>query len=63
MHEMILIIQIYKISIHLLQNNTDANFIRVGGEFAQKYLSEGSRMVRDVFRSARKNVCLLSGII
>jgi len=37
-------------------NNTDATFIQVvGSEFAQKYLGEGPRMVRDVFRLAREN--------
>merc|ERR1712110_664703 len=37
-------------------NNTDATFIRmVGSEFVQKYLGEGPRMVRDVFRMAREN--------
>ena len=35
---------------------TKANFIRVNGsEFVQKYLGEGPRMVRDVFRLARDN--------
>ena len=33
---------------------TTANFISVvGSEFVQKYLGEGPRMVRDVFRLAR----------
>ena len=37
-------------------NNTNASFIRVvGSEFVQKYLGEGPRMVRDVFRLAREN--------
>jgi len=37
-------------------NNTTASFIRVvGSEFVQKYLGEGPRMVRDVFRMAREN--------
>ncbi|CAD7952191.1 unnamed protein product [Amoebophrya sp. A25] len=36
-------------------NHTDAQFIRVvGSEFVQKYLGEGPRMVRDVFRMARE---------
>jgi 26S proteasome regulatory subunit T3 len=35
---------------------TNVNFIRmVGSEFVQKYLGEGPRMVRDVFRLAREN--------
>ena len=37
-------------------NATTAAFIRVvGSEFVQKYLGEGPRMVRDVFRLARDN--------
>jgi 26S proteasome regulatory subunit T3 len=37
-------------------NQTDASFISmVGSEFVQKYLGEGPRMVRDVFRLAREN--------
>jgi 26S proteasome regulatory subunit T3 len=37
-------------------NATDATFISmVGSEFVQKYLGEGPRMVRDVFRLAREN--------
>jgi 26S proteasome regulatory subunit T3 len=37
-------------------NATEANFISmVGSEFVQKYLGEGPRMVRDVFRLAREN--------
>jgi len=36
--------------------NTDATFIHaVGSEFVQKYLGEGPRMVRDVFRLAKEN--------
>jgi len=35
---------------------TSASFIRmVGSEFVQKYLGEGPRMVRDVFRMAKEN--------
>jgi 26S proteasome regulatory subunit T3 len=37
-------------------NATNATFISmVGSEFVQKYLGEGPRMVRDVFRLAREN--------
>lgn len=37
-------------------NHTTASFIRVNGsEFVQKYLGEGPRMVRDVFRLAKEN--------
>lgn len=37
-------------------NQTKASFIRmVGSEFVQKYLGEGPRMVRDVFRMAKEN--------
>jgi len=37
-------------------NHTKAAFIAVvGSEFVQKYLGEGPRMVRDVFRQAKEN--------
>ena len=37
-------------------HHTEASFIQVvGSEFAQQYLGEGPRMVRDVFRLAREN--------
>lgn len=37
-------------------HHTEASFIRVvGSEFVQKYLGEGPRMVRDVFRMAKEN--------
>lgn len=37
-------------------HHTTASFIRVvGSEFVQKYLGEGPRMVRDVFRMARES--------
>lgn len=37
-------------------HHTKCAFIRVvGSEFVQKYLGEGPRMVRDVFRMAKEN--------
>jgi len=42
--------------VKAVAHHTTANFIRVvGSEFVQKYLGEGPRMVRDVFRLAREN--------
>lgn len=42
--------------VKAVANATEASFIRVvGSEFVQKYLGEGPRMVRDVFRMAREN--------
>lgn len=39
-----------------IAGETDATFIRVvGSEFVQKYLGEGAKMVRDVFKMAREN--------
>lgn len=41
--------------VKAVANYTKASFIRVNGsEFVQKYLGEGPRMVRDVFRLARE---------
>ncbi|CDH54035.1 26s protease regulatory subunit 6b [Lichtheimia corymbifera JMRC:FSU:9682] len=42
--------------VKAVAHHTTANVIRVvGSEFVQKYLGEGPRMVRDVFRLAREN--------
>ncbi|CCC67756.1 hypothetical protein NCAS_0A11980 [Naumovozyma castellii] len=42
--------------VKAVANSTNASFIRVNGsEFVHKYLGEGPRMVRDVFRLAREN--------
>ncbi|KAF9516378.1 hypothetical protein BS47DRAFT_1381097 [Hydnum rufescens UP504] len=42
--------------VKAVAHHTSATFIRVvGSEFVQKYLGEGPRMVRDVFRLAREN--------
>lgn len=42
--------------VKAVANATTAAFIRINGsEFVQKYLGEGPRMVRDVFRLAREN--------
>jgi len=42
--------------VKAVANATTATFIKmVGSEFVQKYLGEGPRMVRDVFRLAREN--------
>jgi len=46
--------------VKAVANSTTANFIRVvGSEFVQKYLGEGPRMVRDVFRMARENSAII----
>jgi 26S proteasome regulatory subunit T3 len=42
--------------VKAVAHHTTASFIRVSGsEFVQKYLGEGPRMVRDVFRLAKEN--------
>ena len=42
--------------VKAVAHHTSAAFILVvGSEFVQKYLGEGPRMVRDVFRLAREN--------
>lgn len=42
--------------VKAVAHHTTASFIRVvGSEFVQKYLGEGPRMVRDVFRLAREH--------
>lgn len=42
--------------VKAVANNSSASFIRVcGTEFVQKYLGEGPKMVRDVFRLAKNN--------
>ncbi|KAF7722889.1 26S proteasome regulatory subunit 6B [Apophysomyces ossiformis] len=42
--------------VKAVAHHSTASFIRVNGsEFVQKYLGEGPRMVRDVFRLAREN--------
>lgn len=44
------------LSSQAVAHHTTASFIRVvGSEFVQKYLGEGPRMVRDVFRLAKEN--------
>ncbi|XP_049849406.1 uncharacterized protein LOC126318627 isoform X2 [Schistocerca gregaria] len=43
-------------TVKAVAHHTNAAFIRVvGSEFVQKFLGEGPRMVRDVFRLAREN--------
>ncbi|EPZ35598.1 26S protease regulatory subunit 6B [Rozella allomycis CSF55] len=42
--------------VKAVANHTTASFIRVvGSEFVQKYLGEGPRMVRDIFKLAKEN--------
>ena len=42
--------------VKAVAHHTTASFIRINGsEFVQKYLGEGPRMVRDVFRLAKEN--------
>lgn len=42
--------------VKAVAHHTTAQFIRVNGsEFVQKYIGEGARMVRDVFRLAKEN--------
>ena len=47
--------------VKAVAHHTSAAFIRVvGSEFVQKYLGEGPRMVRDVFRLAKENApCII----
>jgi len=45
-----------KTILYIYSQQQKASFIRVvGSEFVQKYLGEGPRMVRDVFRLAKEN--------
>lgn len=43
-----------------MAHHTDCTFIRVSGsELVQKYIGEGSRMVRELFVMARFVLCLI----
>lgn len=49
------------LSARAVANRTDATFIRViGSELVQRYVGEGARMVREIFKLARsKNMCII----
>mmetsp|Transcript_12095 Transcript_12095/g.19687 ORF Transcript_12095/g.19687 Transcript_12095/m.19687 type:complete len:429 (+) Transcript_12095:154-1440(+) len=49
------------LSARAVANRTDATFIRViGSELVQRYVGEGARMVREIFKLARsKNTCII----
>lgn len=49
------------LSARAVANRTDATFIRViGSELVQRYVGEGARMVREIFKLARsKSMCII----
>jgi 26S proteasome regulatory subunit T1 len=49
------------LSARAVANRTDATFIRViGSELVQRYVGEGARMVREIFKLARsKSTCII----